>query len=281
VFGGEIMKRQFGQLVKTLLTVSALAVTLPLISVAAPIVFSAVDAIQTEVDDFRAALGNPNNGNNPGPLAGGRREINWDGGGSTATSPAPNPFPGFQLTRGALFATPGSGFVQAPPDGLATTFTNPTYTTFQTFSPVRLFSAVGSNITDATFTVPGSLNPATVTGFGVVFSDVDLAGSATLQFYDLDDNPIGDAFTAQPFNNGLSFLGVIFDAGEIVGRVRIMSGSVAPGPNDGPNSDVVMMDDFLYAEPAAGPAAVIPEPASMFLFGTGLSAIALKLRKRG
>ena len=38
-------------------------------------------SIQSTVDAFRAALGEPNNANTPGPLAIGRREINWDGGG--------------------------------------------------------------------------------------------------------------------------------------------------------------------------------------------------------
>ena len=38
------------------------------------------------VDAFRTALGDPNNGNNPGPLASGRREINWDGGGNNFTT---------------------------------------------------------------------------------------------------------------------------------------------------------------------------------------------------
>src|SRR5262245_29795432 len=50
---------------------------------AAPIVFSvggssATASIQATVDSFRAALGDPNNGNAAGPLASGRREINWD-----------------------------------------------------------------------------------------------------------------------------------------------------------------------------------------------------------
>jgi hypothetical protein len=49
-----------------------------------PVVFQAAGAnaasIQNTVDAFRAALGNPNNLNNPGPLQTGRREINWDGG---------------------------------------------------------------------------------------------------------------------------------------------------------------------------------------------------------
>src|SRR4029450_12258023 len=100
------------------------------------------------VDAFRAALGGANNGNVTGPLAGGRREINWDGGGSTATSLVPTPFDGFLVTRGARFTTSGSGFVQAPVEGLAETFGDPSFADiFQAFSPVRLFSAVGSNVT--------------------------------------------------------------------------------------------------------------------------------------
>jgi hypothetical protein len=55
-----------------------------------PIVFQAagptVEAIQSTVDAFRAALGDPNNLNNPGPLTSGRREINWDGGGNNDTT---------------------------------------------------------------------------------------------------------------------------------------------------------------------------------------------------
>src|SRR5262245_47054323 len=140
--------------------------------VVVPIVFQAagpkVASIQSSVDDFRAALGEPNNGNAAGPLAGGRREINWDGGSTTnlTTVVSPNPFPGFQVTRGALFTTPdGTGFVQAPasadpalfpPGGLAGVFNNATYgTTFSAFSQSRLFSAIGSNITEVEFFVPG------------------------------------------------------------------------------------------------------------------------------
>ena len=92
----------------------------------------------------------------PGPLPGGRREINWDGGGSTATSIVPTPFDGFLLNRGARFTTAGSGFVQAPVEGLATTFKNPGYVRFfQAFSPVRLFSTIGSNVTFGAFLRPG------------------------------------------------------------------------------------------------------------------------------
>src|SRR5438094_8009745 len=151
-----------------------------------PTVFQAAGptaaSIQSTVDAFRAALGNPNNGNASGPLPSGRREINWDGGGANTTTDAPvTPFNVFLNTRGAQFTTPGTGLSQAPPSGgpqggLAVLFNNPTYgTIFSTFSPLRLFTPVGSNITEGLFFVPGSNggHPATVSGFGAVFTDVD------------------------------------------------------------------------------------------------------------
>jgi hypothetical protein len=113
------------------------------------------NSIKPVVDAFRNPIGSPYQR---------RREIDWDGGGNNSTtSPAPTPFTGFQLIRGALFTTPGTGFVQALPSGLATTFNNAIYSTlFTTFSPLRLFSAVGSNVTDVHFFRPGTEIPATV-----------------------------------------------------------------------------------------------------------------------
>jgi hypothetical protein len=259
-------------------------VTCPGIAIAAPITFSDAGtnaaAIQADVDAFRSVLGNPNNGNAPGLIVDGRREINWDGGGSTATSPGPNPFTVFHESRGAFITSPTSGatFVQVPNADLDTFFGNSSYneSRFPTFSPNRLFSGVGSNITDVTFSLPGSpATPAFVSGFGVVFSDVDVVGSTTLQFFDVNGNSLGSPFSAPAFNNGLSFLGVVFDAGENVGRVRITSGNVAPGPNDTRSTDVVMMDDFLYSEPQ-----VVPEPATSLLFSTGLAMIGVVVARK-
>jgi hypothetical protein len=153
----------------------------------APVVIQAAGStaasIQSSVDAFRAALGNPNNGNNPGPLTSGRREINWDGGNPNVldTTAPVTPFNVFLNTRGSQFTTPGLGLSQAPPSGgpqggLAVLFGNPTYgTIFRTFSPSRLFTPVGSNITEGVFFIPGTngLQPATVRGFGAVFTDVD------------------------------------------------------------------------------------------------------------
>jgi len=233
-----------------------------------PTVFQAagptVTSIQGTVDQYRAALGATNNGNAVGPLASGRREINWDGGGSTATAIAGTPFTGFLVNRGALFITPGTGFVQAPLSGLATTFGNPTYATiFQPFSPVRLFSPIESHVTEVHFFVPGTgSTPATTTGFGAVFTDVDhpdgdgpakkhgnRKASTLIEYFGTDGDLLFSSFVpASPGNASLSFFGIVFSDPRIA-RVRITSGNVAPGPNDDEKRDVVMMDDFLYGEP--------------------------------
>ena len=230
-------------------------------------------AIQATVDNFRAALGNPNNGNAPGPLNTGRREINWDGGG-TATTPAGTPFNGFQGIRGALFTTPGTGFVQAPPSGgagggLATFFNNATYgTTFTTFSAPRLFTPAGSTITDVTFFVPGIIGPvpSTVTGFGAIFSDVDIAGSSSLTFFDVNGAVLFSDTSIAP--GALSFAGAL-DPNARIARVRIVSGNTALGPNDGGAVDVVALDDFIFAEPRA-----IPEPAPIALLLLAVTLVA-------
>src|SRR5258705_4470563 len=158
------------------------------------------------VNAFRAQLGNPDNGNN-GPQAIGHREINWDGGGATNGTAAVTPFTVFQNTRGATFTTPGSGLTQTPiaggtvdiapniggVQGSLSAINATCATAFATFSPVRLFVPLDSNIIDATFTLPGSgvAVPAPVNGFGVVFTDVDLATSSSLQFFDAQGNSLG------------------------------------------------------------------------------------------
>jgi hypothetical protein len=231
-----------------------------------PTVFQAagptISIIQGAVDGFRTALGITDNRNAAGPLASGRREINWDGGGSTATTISPTPFTGFLQTRGALYTTPGTGFVQAPLAGIADTFRNPIYSKiFQTFSPVRLFSPIGSNITELEFFVPGDgKTPAAVDGFGAVFTDVDQPdgrlglkrasrGSTLIECFGVDGNLLFSSFVpSSPGDGNLSFFGVKFDEA-VIARVRITAGNVAPGADDIGNIDVVMMDDFIYGEP--------------------------------
>jgi hypothetical protein len=236
-----------------------------------PLVFQAAGpdatSIQGAVDAFRAALGD-NNGNNPGPLQKGRREINWDGGNPNLldTTPPVNPFLVFLNTRGSQFKTPGLGLSQAPPSGgtqggLAVLFGNPSYAKiFRTFSRSRLFTPVGSNITVASFSIPGTNGtaPAAVRGFGAVFTDVDQpdgvsaavkGGSTLIEYFDRKGGLLFSSFVpASPGDGSLSFFGIKFDDARIA-SVRITAGNVAPGPNDDLQHDIVMMDDFIYGEP--------------------------------
>jgi hypothetical protein len=230
-------------------------------------------SIQSTVDQYRTALGATNNGNTPGPLPknSGHREINWDGGGNVDTTTAPvTPFNTFLNTRGAQFTTPGTGLSQAPPSGgpqggLATLFNNPTYgSIFSTFSPLRLFTPVDSNITEALFFVPGSNGtvPAKVSGFAAVFTDVDLPdgsgpsntnggrkASTQIECFGINGELLfSSSAPASPGDGSLSFIGIVF-ADARIARVRITSGDAAPGPNDDGTHDIVMMDDFLYGEP--------------------------------
>ena len=238
----------------------------------APVVFQAAGpnaaSIQSTVDAYRSALGNVNNLNNPGPLMSGRREINWDGGNPnvTATTPPVTPFNTFLNTRGSQFISKGAGLSQATPAGLAVLFNNPTYATiFSTFSPSRLFTPVGSDTTDALFFVPGTngATPATVTGFGAVFTDVDQPDgsphgegrprtdhSTVIQYFDREGKLLfTSAVPASPGDGSLSFFGIVFRDARIA-RVRIETDE-APGPNDDRKHDIVMMDDFIYGEPQA------------------------------
>jgi hypothetical protein len=243
----------------------------------APVVFQAAGStaasIQSSVDAFRAVPGfETNNGNNPGPLTSGRREINWDGGNPNVldTTAPVTPFNVFRNTRGSQFTTPGLGLSQAPPSGgpqggLAVLFGNPTYgTIFRTFSPSRLFTPVRSNVTEALFFIPGTNGtvPATVRGFGAVFTDVDQPdgsgpggkkgnrhASTFIEYFGADGKLLFSSFvSASPGDGSLSFFGIVFDDARIA-RVRIETGDVAPGPNDDRHHDIVMMDDFIYGEP--------------------------------
>lgn len=212
-------------------------------------------AIQSAVDAYRADLGEPNNVATPGSQAAGRREINWDGVPDAVSAPnlLPPDFFNVNSPRGAVFSTPGSGVQVSGNAGIAPIeFDNldPTASAqFRTFSPQRLFSAVGSNVVDVHFRKPGTDEPATVSGFGAVFTDVDRLGSTTISYYDRHHRRIGTwVAPALSGRETLSFLGVRFKR-RVVAHVRIRSGNVALGRGEGGRRDIVVMDDFLYGEP--------------------------------
>jgi hypothetical protein len=185
-----------------LVTVTAVAaLVFPAIARGGATVRSAAGAspasIQATVDQFRTDLGGANNGAG-GTFATGRRD--WDG--VPDASSSPNSFPAnffnSNSARGIVFSTPGTGFQVSAKTGNPTVTgsrfanLNPNYLNdFQTFTPERLFTPIGSNITDLRFFVPGTSTVAFVSGFGAVFTDVDSATSTTIQFFDQAEVSLG------------------------------------------------------------------------------------------
>jgi hypothetical protein len=127
---------------------------------------------------------------------------------------------------------------------------------FQTFSPQRLFIARNTHLLEVTFLVPGTKIPATVSGFGLIFADVDSAtggNRSLIRVYGVDGTQLSAA-SAPVSDTGLSFVGISFNAGERIARVVIESGNAALSATneDGVGGvDVVAMDDMIYGEPRA------------------------------
>src|SRR5262249_29122164 len=136
-------------------------------------------------------------------------------------------------------------------------------TTFKTFSPLRLFTPLGSNVTEASFFLPSldGNTRATVRGFGAVFTEVaqpDESGSTQrhtkhgastrMEFFGTDGAMLFSSFVpAAPGDGSLSFFGVVYNDARIA-RVRITTGEAAPDPGTERMKDAVMMDDFIYGE---------------------------------
>ncbi|MBL8180973.1 MAG: VCBS repeat-containing protein [Blastocatellia bacterium] len=241
--------------------------------IAAPVVRQGTGAntaaLQGIVDTFRNDLGGANNGVG-GSFTDGRREINWDGVPDSFAEPNNLPVDFFNVNspRGVIFNSiedaTGAGLNQFAvsantASGVPVRFANlnATYSSiFTTFSAQRLFTARNTNIMEVNFVIPGTNIPATVNGFGVIFADVDGASGGNrslIRVYDATGRQLSGA-SASVLDNGLSFVGISFNAGERISRVVIESGNAALSStnNDGVNGvDVVAMDDFIYGEPRA------------------------------
>jgi hypothetical protein len=142
-----------------------------------------------------------------------------------------------------------------------------------------LFTSLGSNITDVSFFVPGTNTPGLTRGFGVVFSDVDLANATSVQLFGVNHSLLGTFYVPNlTGNQTFSFIGISYPT-PIISSVRILAGNTPLGPGavdeNGNVVDVVAMDDFIFGEPVA-----VPEPSTiaMLLIGGGL--IVRQARKR-
>jgi hypothetical protein len=224
-------------------------------------VISASGDIAAKVADFRTLLGDPSNGGTPGPLPAGRREINWDGAAARPFNNQngfPNDF--FNTTVKSGLVYDGGTFRN---DSLSFSEINPTYANeFKPFSPKVMFADVASHFIDAVFEIPGAATPALVTGFGAVFSDVDVDQVTSLELFDKDGKSLGRFFVPKRTDaNGLSFVGVKFDV-PVVASVHIVcgNGNLRADTNDitdGGTADLVVVDNFLFGEPAPVPGTAI------------------------
>lgn len=229
-------------------------------------------AIQAAVDAFRSDLGANNLGSSQ---LSGRREINWDGfvGSETAPNHLPHSYMNDAFNRGAVFNkiafdAIGTSYPQNRIMASADVLSgqplrfgniNSSYPTiFKTFSGPGLFTVPNGHILEVTFFIPGTQIPATVSGFGAIFTDVDSpvvspTTGTTFWCYDSYGNLIQQVNVGAA-NNGLSFAGVSFNDGERIARVVIRLGNAAlsSSNNDGVDGvDVVAMDNVIYGEPRA------------------------------
>lgn len=220
-----------------------------------------VAGLTPAVTAFRGLLGEPDNGSNP-PAAAGRREINWDGTPDAQSAPhlLPPDFFNTDVPRGAVFVSKNNEFqVSADADnptstGVRFSNINGQYDDiFATFSPQKLFTPIGTNVMGIRFFVPGTNRAATVKGFGAVFTDVDRSDATRLEFLDRYGRVIFETFAPRGAQTGksLSFVGVATNAD--IREVRITAGNAPLSSEnvDGREFDLVVLDDFLYAEPTA------------------------------
>ncbi len=287
----------------TMVTTASLCI--PSAWAASPVVFSGSGAdAATALDAYRTAIGGAKN--TGGPEASGRREINWDGVKVDGTDANPNtqvvdtghtviiPVDRFQ-NQGVLFADPYA----VSRDGFATV--NPaTAGQFPAFSPNNTFvmqdqspNQFDDRFIEQRFTIPGTTTEAGTRGFGAIFVDVEDAGSSKIEYFGRDATGHEVSLGSYAVPTGASgqpeFLGVLFD-NPVVTDVTLTVGHNALFNFDGVTfqsfgpenlargTDLVVTDDFVFAEPTM--ASPVPEPSTYALMLAGLGLLGFIARRK-
>jgi hypothetical protein len=248
------------------------------VSIGTPTEFSGVGGTNTSggaltaLQSFEAAIGGVKN-IAPSPQTGGFRAITWDGvkldgtdfGGNT-TVIVLNKVVGIPInrfeTQGAIFeevyAVSGDGFKSVNPNVNAA---SPPL--FPAFSPSNTFAMFNDNSIELSFVLPRVANltpaPAATRAFGAIFRNVRIANTTSIEYFN-GTRSLGKFFVPVGTQGQAEFLGELFGH-PIITSVQITCGtdvifsfdgtSVAPGGVDDPgnNHNLVVTDDFAYAEP--------------------------------
>eukprot|EP00737_Agarophyton_chilense_P001148 gb/GEZJ01001278.1/.p2 GENE.gb/GEZJ01001278.1/~~gb/GEZJ01001278.1/.p2 ORF type:complete len:265 (-),score=31.52 gb/GEZJ01001278.1/:712-1506(-) len=224
------------------------------------------DGLTSVVADFKTLLGGDNNGNAPGPLPSGQRSINWDA--DIVPFNMPGNFFNNVVTRGAVFHARGGKFAVSnpgtpPPKDDRFSSLLPAFVTkqFRRFSQKRLFTPVLSNRVTVKFQIPAKHEAARVSGFGAVFTDVDLPRLTRMVYFDKEGCEIAKV-EVPPKNKGLSFAGlVVVDPHDpkktlpVISKVKVQLGNSSIRGFFRRTlhrffKDIVVMDDLFYGEPS-------------------------------
>lgn len=220
-----------------------------------------VGNLTPSINLFRQDLGGANNGNgNSYPT--GRREVSWDDlPENLCLTPsldirkyyntiAPR---GMVLADDQSYQCSRSPNFGGPNEVARFGNINPSYLQyFSSYSSSRIFAPDTKTQFDIQFFIPGTNIPATVNGFGIIFLDKDVFEAGKIILYGVNGDEIG-RFTPTSENHGLSFLGVSYNDGTRIARVRVIAGNTVLGPSEvvGYSTDVIAIDDIIYGEPRA------------------------------
>jgi hypothetical protein len=221
------------------------------------VVIEANGNISAKVDEFRQLLGATLN-TAPGAV-GGRRELSWEGvPDSLLGQTLPNDFfnpvgsdPALAVRqRGLVYEATGNFMVS---NSNFAEINSQAAGQFSAFSGIKTFANINSDLWNIVPEVPGQDVAATVKGFGIVFSDVDVANSTFIEFFN-EQRSLGKFYVpVRGSSSSHSFLGVYFKK-EKVTRIKVgHDGVLGDGEKDISQQagahDLVTLDDFLYDEP--------------------------------
>lgn len=252
-------------------------------------------AATTALADFRTAITNVN---------GIPSAIGWDGvrldgtdNGGNTTPIVANKITGIPINRfqvrgalyGSVLAVANDGFISA---------NSAVADQFPAFSTANTFASFNTNKHDLHFVLASAPTttpiPAATRGFGVIFLDVEREHTSSIEYFN-GTVSLGKFFVPVGASGQAEFLGVLFNS-PIVTRVTITTGTtqvfnfqpgasgqpgqVTSGGTENDTTDLVVMDDFLFAEPVLNSAHVsaasfsgqaLASEAIISVFGEGLA----------